>query len=81
MSSTAQAIPHLHEDGWHFDFHASLGPMANDKWFPYRVNTLDVGKRILDLIKELRKQPIVPRLAPAPVSPQVIWVGTPHGPR
>jgi hypothetical protein len=46
------AIPHLHGDTWHFDFHASLGPKAHDRWFPYRVETLEIGKRILTIIHE-----------------------------
>lgn len=47
------AIPHLHGDTWHFDFHASLGPNAHDRWEPYRANTLDIGKRILSIIQDL----------------------------
>jgi hypothetical protein len=46
------AIPHLHGDTWHFDFDASLGPNAHDRWVPSRVNTLDVGQRILAIIHE-----------------------------
>jgi len=49
------AIPHLHGEVWHFDFHASLGPKAHDRWLPYRVATLEVGKRILAIIDELEK--------------------------
>lgn len=47
------AIPHLHGNIWHFDFDASLGPKARDRWVPYRVDTLQVGKRILDIIHQL----------------------------
>ena len=50
------AIPHLHGDTWHFDFHASMGPKAHDHWTPYRVNTLDIGKRILSIIEELENR-------------------------
>jgi len=49
------AIPHLHGDTWHFDFDASLGPDAHDRWLPYRVETLQVGKRILAIIRDLEK--------------------------
>jgi len=49
------AIPHLHGDTWHFDFHASLGPDARDRWAPYRVNTLEVGMRILAIIADLEQ--------------------------
>ena len=49
------AIPQLHGDVWHFDFHASLGPNAHDRWFPYHIDTLGVGKRILAIIADLEK--------------------------
>jgi hypothetical protein len=49
------AIPHLHGDTWHFDFDASLGPDAHDRWVPNRVNTPDVGKRILAIIADFEK--------------------------
>src|SRR2546427_6178871 len=49
------AIPHLHGDTWRFDFHASLDPKAHDRWVPYRVNILEVGKRILAIIADLEK--------------------------
>jgi hypothetical protein len=47
------AIPHLHGDTWHFDFDASLGPNAHDRWVPFRVSTLEVGQRILAIIRDL----------------------------
>jgi hypothetical protein len=49
------AIPHLHGDTWHFDFDASLGPNAHDRWVPSRVNTLEVGQRILTIIRDLEQ--------------------------
>jgi len=49
------AIPHLHGDTWHFDFDASLGPDSHDRWLPYRVSTLEVGKRILAIIADLER--------------------------
>jgi hypothetical protein len=49
------AIPHLHGDVWHFDFHASLGPNAHDRWVPFRVSTLEVGQRILAIIRDHEK--------------------------
>lgn len=77
------AIPHLHGDVWHFDFHASLGPKAHDRWFPYRVDTLEVGKRILSIIHELEhRKSIAPHtLLPRPMlgmagvgSSDLLWV-------
>jgi hypothetical protein len=59
------AIPHLHGDVWHFDFHASLGPKAHDRWFPYRVDTLGVGKRILAIIADLEKSESLSKTSPS----------------
>jgi hypothetical protein len=57
------AIPHLEGDTLHFQFVASLGPNAHDRWVPYRVNTLEVGKRILAIIADFEKdQAISPSL-------------------
>jgi hypothetical protein len=76
------AIPHLHGDTWHFDFHASLGPNAHDHWVRYRVNTLDIGKRILSIIEELenRKASSSPPLGagrvlnPLLYPPDLLWL-------
>jgi hypothetical protein len=66
------AIPHLHGGVWHFDFHASLGPKAKDRWLPYRVNTLQVGKRILAIIHDLEKNQSSPLILPP--SADLLWV-------
>jgi hypothetical protein len=70
------AIPHLHGDTWHFDFDASLGPKAHDRWLPYRVDTLHVGKRILSIIRDLEsgKSLSTPALA-LPSASDFLWVG------
>src|SRR5213080_1411967 len=57
------AIPHLDGDTWRFDFWASLDPKARDRWAPYRVSTLEVGRWILAIIADLEKQQSM--LAPA----------------
>ena len=49
------ASPHLHGDTWWFDFEASMDPKSRDRWVPYRVNILEVGKRILAIIADLEK--------------------------
>jgi hypothetical protein len=66
------AIPHLHGDTWHFDFDASLGPNAHDHWLPYRVNTLEVGKRILAIIRDLEKSQSSSVMLPTPSD--LLWV-------
>jgi hypothetical protein len=76
------AIPHLHGDTCHFDFHASLGPNAHDRWVRYRVNTLDIGKRILSIIEDFenRKSSSSPPLGEGRVldsalyPPGLLWV-------
>jgi hypothetical protein len=70
------AIPHLHDDTWHFDFHASLGPKAHDHWEPYRVNTLDIGKRILSIIQNLEKDRLDASSSAALLDrSDLVWVG------
>ncbi len=75
------AIPHLHGDTWHFDFHASLGPNAHDRWVRWRVNTLDIGKRVLSIIDDFenRKATSSPLaegkiLLPQIFPPDLLWV-------
>ena len=69
------AIPHLHGDTWHFDFDASLAAGARDRWVPYRVNTLGLGKRILSVIAELEKKQAAPEdLAGTPKAAAALWV-------
>jgi len=66
------AIPHLHGDTWHFDFDASLGPDAHDRWLPYRAETLQVGKRILAIIRDLEKSQSSSSIQPPPSN--LLWV-------
>jgi hypothetical protein len=37
---------------WNFTFEASMEPGAHDKFAPYRVNTLDLGQKVLSLMKD-----------------------------
>jgi hypothetical protein len=73
------AIPHLYDGTWHFDFKASLGPKAYGRWVPYRVDTLQVGRRILDIIHELENNKSV--ISPPPLgegrvgASDRLWVG------
>ncbi len=47
------ASPALHTDTWHFTFAASMGEASHDKWAPYRVSPLQVGRRLLEIMREL----------------------------
>ncbi len=44
----SHAAPHLDGDRWTFNFSASLDPDSQDRWVPFRVETYEVGKRVLD---------------------------------
>jgi hypothetical protein len=44
------AAPHLDGNRWTFNFSASLDPTSNDHWVPYRVQTHEVGSRVLDIL-------------------------------
>ena len=44
----SHAAPHLDGDRWTFNFGASLDPDSEDRWVPFRVQTYEVGKRVLD---------------------------------
>jgi len=68
------AIPHLHDDRWHFDFDASLADGAHDRWVPFRVNTLEVGRRILAIIDELEKGLSTSAADRTPYMPGLLWV-------
>ena len=51
------ALPRLRGDIWRFGFQASMGPGGHDKWEPYRVHMVEVGKRVLEILRELEKRP------------------------
>lgn len=57
------AIPRLRGDTWHFGFQASMGPRARDMWVPYRVPTDDVGRRVLEVMRDLKRLPRAQRPA------------------
>jgi hypothetical protein len=46
----SHAAPHLEGDRWTFNFGASLDPASQDHWVPYRVPTVEVGTRVLDIL-------------------------------
>jgi hypothetical protein len=50
------AMPRLIGDRWHFTFQASLNPDARDHFSPYRVSKAEVGKVLLEIIRELEHQ-------------------------
>jgi hypothetical protein len=45
----SHAAPHLDGERWTFNFGASLDPASQDHWVPFRVQTHEVGRRVLDI--------------------------------
>ena len=54
-----KANPRQHRDVCYFHFHASLDPKVRDAWYRYRVETKDVGKRLLSILEG--PHPTLPR--------------------
>ena len=63
----SHAAPHLDGDRWTFNFSASLDPDSQDHWVPFRVQTHEVGKRVLDIFgdEQVRRDasPLPPQLS------------------
>jgi hypothetical protein len=72
------AAPIRHGAFWRFTFEASMAAKSNDQWHRYRVETLELGQRLLEIMRELRKQRGLTLAAreftPAP---DLVWV-RPH---
>jgi hypothetical protein len=51
----ARATPRLRGGVWHFAVQASMGPKGHDMWVPYRVHPVDLGNRV---VRILRDQPL-----------------------
>lgn len=62
-----RAQPRLVAGRWHYTFQASMKPGAHDRWSPYRVNAADLGKAVLHIIRDLRKQ------EPSPLKRRPDW--------
>lgn len=45
----SHAAPRLDGDRWTFNFGASLDPSSQDHWVPFRVQTHELGSRVLDI--------------------------------
>jgi hypothetical protein len=50
------AAPKLRNGVWTFTMAASMEPKARDKWHPYRVKTLDLGQKMLDIMADLKRR-------------------------
>ena len=47
------AAPRMRNGVWQFTMAASMDAKSRDKWHPYRVGTLDLGTRLLQILREL----------------------------
>lgn len=56
---------------WNFTFEASMEPGSHDRWVPYRVNTLDLGKRAMAIMRRQRVGAEASRLL---ALPDMVWV-------
>jgi hypothetical protein len=66
---------HLHGDTWRFDLEANLDPKSRDRWAPYRVSPLEVGKWILAIIADLEKRQSIPAVPTSAFDqPGIAWV-------
>ena len=50
------AAPSERDGVWRFTMAASMDPGSRDRWHPYRVDTLEVGTRMLEIIRDLKKR-------------------------
>jgi hypothetical protein len=50
------AAPRLRNGVWYFTMAASMEPKARDKWHPYRVNTVELGERVLEIMADLKQR-------------------------
>jgi hypothetical protein len=50
------AAPHRKGAFWTFTFAASMEAKTRDQWHPYRVNTLDLGQKALDIMADLKRR-------------------------
>src|SRR5437588_6007271 len=50
------SAPRLRNGVWYFTMAASMEPKARDKWHPYRVNTLELGEKVLEIMADLKRR-------------------------
>jgi hypothetical protein len=62
------AAPRLRNGVWYFTMAASMEPKARDKWHPYRVNTLELGERVLEIMADLKRRRLPAHEAAAALS-------------
>ncbi len=49
------AAPRLRNGVWYFTMAASMEPKSHDRWHRYRVRTVDLGTRVMEILADLEK--------------------------
>ena len=70
------ASPRKKGDEWLFTFQASMEPGSHDQWEPYRVSQLALGKKVTQVIDDLRKLSASPDTSQLLGMPGLIWART-----
>ncbi len=72
----AHAAPNRKGDYMHFNFFASMAPTTHDRWRPYRVEAVELGKHVLEIMNDLKKAPrlALPKKAELSSIPDALWV-------
>ena len=60
---------------WHFELQASMSPTAHDIWAPWQVLSRDLGKRVLEIIREAIKDPTAQLPSHLGEAPGLLFVG------
>jgi len=60
---------------WHFELQASMSPTAHDIWAPWQVPSRDLGKRVLEIIREAMKNPTAQLPSHLGEAPGLLFVG------
>lgn len=60
---------------WYFTFVANLKPGSGDRWAPFRVSTLELGERVLEIMNDLKKhRDRTLSLASVLTAPDALWI-------
>jgi len=49
------AAPSVRAGVWRFTMAATMEPRTRDRWHAYKVGTLELGQRLLEIMRELKK--------------------------
>ena len=68
------AEPQRKGEFWWFQMDANMEKRTRDKWDPYRVDPLQLGKHVLRIMNDLKKHRDQETLATVPMADDVLWV-------